>query len=409
MKIKFILSLFAILFVALTSANATPIFAEQYKMKCNGCHSLTPTLNKTGLQFLRNGFRFSKDDKPWLEGFLDANSSSERFLPIHGLAGINIDTKSRNEMEKINVYMGGSMTKTLSAYTVTRSTYNLKKNHNLFGESNTRGFLQWNPDENRHVVKLGWMDPLTMFSNADRVLMDNALMGSGLMKKAPKSSKKPSWAKNKPKPKAPGADATPQQKKKYQMMVMPKQPYKLPVPYTGIGLVKGIEYSYLYDNQALFLVNYGIPSSPSFADDSEDSEITTGIELQDIGGYRIGLIYAHQELGNISSDSYILPIEKHFFGDQFLFQTSFVYKDSDQYDNPYYGSQTTFTYQLDEDAQLRTILSIDEDEDEETGRGVSVTYSRSWSDRFLLHITGARHKGGTFDESIAKLSLYVFL
>ena len=62
MKIKLILSLFAILFTALTQANATPIFAEQYKMKCNACHSLTPTLNKTGLQFLRNGFRFSKDE-----------------------------------------------------------------------------------------------------------------------------------------------------------------------------------------------------------------------------------------------------------------------------------------------------------------------------------------------------------
>jgi len=405
---KLILSIFVML-IALTEANATPIFAEQYKMKCNGCHSLAPTLNKTGLEFLRNGFRFSSADKPWLSGFLDANSSEDRLLPIHGLAGINIDSKSRKQMEKVNVYMGGSMTDTISLYTVTRSTYNLKKNHNLFGETNTRGFMQWNPQGNKHVVKLGWMDPLTMFSNTDRTLMDNALMGSGLMKKAPKSSRKPSWAKQKPKPKKPGPNATPQEKKKYQMMAMPKQPYKLPVPYTGIGLVKGLEYSYLYDDKALFLVNYGIPTAPSFADDDEDSELTTGIELKDIGGYSIGLIYSHQELGNISSDSYVLPIERHFFGNQLMFQQSFVYKDSDQYSEPYYGSQTTLTYQLDEDSQIRTIVSVDKDEAEETGSGAAVTYSRSWKDKYLVHITGARHKGSVFDESIAKFSFYMFL
>jgi hypothetical protein len=190
---------------------------------------------------------------------------------------------------------------------------------------------------------------------------------------------------------------------------MPKQPYKLPVPYTGIGLVKGLEYSYLYDDKALFLVNYGIPTAPSFADDDEDSELTTGIELKDVAGYSVGLIYSHQELGNISSDSYILPIEKFFLDNQFMFQQSFVYKDSDQYDNPYYGSQTTLTYELDEDSQIRAIVSVDKDEAEETGSGASITYSKSWKDKYLVHITGARHKGSVFDESIAKFSFYMFL
>jgi len=408
MKIKLILSLFVMLFMA-TQINATPIFAEQYKMKCNACHSLTPTLNKTGLKFLRNGFRFSKNDKTWLSGFLDANSSKDRLLPIHGLAGINADTKTRKEIEKINIYMGGSMTDTISVYTVTRSTYNMPKNNNLFGETNTRAFIQYNPDGDKHVIKVGWMDPITMFSNADRTLMDNALMGSGLMKKAPKSAKKPTWAVTPPKPAKPGADATPQELKKYQMAIMPKQPYMLPVPYTGVGLVKGLEYSYLYNDQALFLVNYGIPSSASYADDDEDSELTAGVELKDVNGYSIGLIYSHKEIGNISSDSYILPIEKHLFDEQLMFQQSFVYKDSDQYDDPYYGSQTTVVYELDEDSQVRAIISVDKDEAKETATGASITYSKSWKDKYLVHITGARHKGSVFDESIAKFSFYVFL
>ena len=408
MRNKWFLSLTVILFGVLTQVEATPIFAAQYKMKCNSCHSMMPTLNKTGLKFLRNGFRFSKDDKTMAEAFLDANSSESRILPLRGLVGLNIDSKTRKDVEKVNMYFGGSMTDELSVYAITRSTYNKKKNHNLFGESNSRAFIQWNPSGSEHVLKLGWMDPLSMFSNADRVLMDNALMGSGLLKKAPKSKKKPSWARSRPLPPPPGPNATPQEIKKYTMMKMPKQPYKLPVPYAGVGLVKGIEYSYLYNEKALFLVNYGIPSSPFFAD-NDDSELTAGIELRDIGGYNFGLIYTHQEIGNIESDSYIVPIEKEFFNGQLLFQQSFVYKDSEQYENPYYGSQTTFTYEIDDESQVRAIVSFDQDEAEEFNAGYALTYSKSWDDKYLIHVTGARHKGTFFNESIAKVSIYMFL
>ena len=408
MKRKLLLTSTVMFFGGLTQLQAMPIFASQYKMKCNSCHSMMPTLNKTGLQFLRNGFRFSSADKTLASAFVDAKSAESRVLPIRGLVGVNIDTKSREDVEKVNMYFGGSMTDTLSLYGVTRSTYNKKKNHNLFGESNSRAFAQWNPDGNKHVIKVGWMNPLTMFSNADRVLMDNGLMGSGLLKKAPKSIVKPSWAKNPPLPKAPGEDATPQEIKRYNMMKMPKQPYMLPVPYAGVGLVKGAEYSYLYDDKVLILANYGIPSSPFYADDDTDTVLTAGVELKDIGGYNIGAIYSHKELGNIESDSYIVPIEKEVFGGQLMFQQSFVYKDSNQYENPYYGSQTTATYKIDDDSQARVIVSVDKDEAEESSTGYALTYSKSWNDDYLIHLTGARHKSEVFDESIAKLSIYKF-
>jgi hypothetical protein len=402
------LSLGVLSLLLTTQVEATPVFSAQYKMKCNSCHSMMPTLNKTGLMFLRNGFRFSKDDQTMASKFLDANSSKTRVLPIRGLVGLNIDSKNRDDVEKVNMYFGGSLTDTLSVYAITRSTYNKKKNHNLFGETNSRAFFQWNPDGNKHVAKVGWMDPLTMFSNLDRTLMDNALMGSGLMKKAPKSAIKPTWAKKPPLPPAPGPNATPQEIKRYNMMKMPKQPYMLPVPYAGVGLVKGAEYSYLHNDKALFLVNYGIPSSPSYADDSEDTEITAGVELRDIAGYNIGAIYNHTEIGNIESDSYILPVEKEFFDGQLMFQQSFVYKDSEQYDEPYYGSQTTFTYELDDESQVRAIASADRDEAKDSSTGYAMTYSKSWNDKYLIHLTGARHKGEVFDESIAKLSAYMF-
>ncbi len=408
MKVKIVLSLLALSTSVPTALKATPIFASQYNMKCKSCHSMMPTLNKTGLMFLRNGFRFSNTDETMASKFLDANSSKNRLLPIKGLVGVNIDSQNRSDVEKLNLYFGGSVNETVSLYAITRSTYNKPIDHNLFGETNSRAFVQWNPDGNKHVLKVGWMDPLTMFSNLDRTLMDNALMGSGLMKKAPNSVIKPDWAQQPVLPPAPGENATPQEIQQYNMLKMPKQPYTLPVPYAGVGLVKGAEYSYLHNNKVLFLLNYGIPSSPSFADDAEDTGLTAGIELQDIAGYNIGAIYNHTELGNIASDAYILPIEKEFFDGQLMFQQSFVYKESDQFEDPYYGSQTTFTYELDDESQMRFIASADKDEAQESSTGYSLTYSKSWSDKYLLHLTGARHKSEVFDESIAKLSAYMF-
>jgi len=152
------LTLLALLTTLSVELNATPIFATQYKMKCNACHSMMPTLNKTGLTFLRNGFRFSKDDQTMASKFLDANSSETRLLPIKGLVGVNVDTKNRSDVEKLNLYFGGSLTDQVSVYAITRSTFNKPVNHNLFGETNSRAFAQWNPDGNKHVIKVGWMD-----------------------------------------------------------------------------------------------------------------------------------------------------------------------------------------------------------------------------------------------------------
>ncbi len=417
MKKNLFISLIVIYITTLTQLQATPVFAEQYNVKCSTCHSMMPTLNKTGLKFLRNGFRFDKSDPTLLSNFLNAKDNASRTVPMHTLIGINTDTKTRLDVEKINIYFGGRMTDTLSAYAVTRSTFNKKRNHKLFGRTNSRSFIQWNPSDSKHVVKLGYMDPLTMFSNADRVLMDNGLMGSGLIKKAPKSKKKPSWSTQssmmqkeqiQAMKKEFGATPTLKQKKQLKMASMPKESYKMAVPKAGVGLVKGIEYSYLYDDTALFLVNVGIPTSPFFATD-DDFETTAGVQLLDIDGYDFGFIYSHQELGNITSDSYIIPIEKDFFKGQLTYIGNLVYRDSDQYFNPYYGMDNSFVYQVNDDTQVRFIASFDRDEDEISNSGYTLTYSKSWQDKYLMHLSGGTIRTSEFEESIAKLSLYMFL
>jgi hypothetical protein len=411
MRKNLFISLLAIFFLAFTQANANPVFSAKYNLKCSSCHSMVPTLNANGLKFLRDGFRFSKEETTTLEGFIKADSWKQRtdYLPIRGLVGFNINSKTRKEVDKLIFYSGGTLTDTVSFYALTRSNYNTKHNHKLFKENASRAFVQWNPDGGKHVLKLGWMDPLMGISNLNnRTLMDSGLIKAGLMKKAPKSKIKPSWAKTPPKPKKPGPDATPQQKKKYKMMAMPKKPYKAPVPYAGFGLLKGAEYSYLYNEKALFLVNFGIPTAEDFADD-EDIQFSAAFELQDVNGFNIGAVYLHKELGNIDIDSYIFPIEKYFMNEQLLLRANFVYKDSSQYDNAYYGTQTSLTYGIDPDTHVRVIYNVDKDEAKETNTGLSFTYSKLWNDRYVMHITGARHKGVAFDESVAKFSLYMFL
>ena len=409
---KLFLLLFAILFIALTQASANPTFSKKYGMKCSGCHSMLPTLNSAGLKFLRNGFRFSKDETTTLDGFLNSKDWKQRTknLPVTALVGFNINSKARSDVDKLILYSGGTLTDTLSFYALTRSNYNTKHNHKLFAEPASRAFMQYNPLGNEHVLKVGWMDPLMAISNLNnRTLMDSGLIKAGLMKKAPKSVVKPSWSKPKPKPKKPGPDATMQQKKKYNMMIMPKKKYKPSVPYAGFGLLKGVEYSYLYNDKALFLVNYGIPTAEDFADDDEDTQLTAAFELQDVYGANFGLVYLHKELGNLDIDSYILPVEKYFMNEQLLLRTNFVYKDSSQYDEPYYGSQSSMTYNIDEDSQVRMIYDISKDEAKDVHNGLSFTYGKEWNDKVIMHVTAARHKGPVFDESVAKFSLYMFL
>jgi uncharacterized protein YajQ (UPF0234 family) len=57
----------------------------------------------------------------------------------------------------------------------------------------------------------------------------------------------------------------------------------------------------------------------------------------------------------------------------------------------------------------RIVDTIDKDEAKNSNTGLSFTYSKLWKDRFIIHLTGARHKGKVFDESVAKFSLYMFI
>ena len=79
-NIRYVLYAFLVMMLISIYAEATTVFARQNNMQCSSCHvGPPPMLNKTGMTFFRNGFRFSKDDLTTLERVLDDNNS---LLPV---------------------------------------------------------------------------------------------------------------------------------------------------------------------------------------------------------------------------------------------------------------------------------------------------------------------------------------
>ncbi|MCK5359769.1 MAG: hypothetical protein KAJ95_04040, partial [Gammaproteobacteria bacterium] len=63
----FIFSILLLLSTLTTQAYASPAFARQYDTMCETCHTKTPALNNTGLEFVRKGFRFTQEEATAIE------------------------------------------------------------------------------------------------------------------------------------------------------------------------------------------------------------------------------------------------------------------------------------------------------------------------------------------------------
>ncbi len=84
-KIQQIFFLFIGTIILSVSLQATTIFARQYDMQCVACHvGVPPTLNSTGMTFLRNGMRFSKDDQTTLQ---QALKDEDALMPVNVFLG----------------------------------------------------------------------------------------------------------------------------------------------------------------------------------------------------------------------------------------------------------------------------------------------------------------------------------
>jgi len=391
-----ILSIPILLFVANSSLFATPQFAREHNLDCSSCHTNLPMLNDMGKTFLRNGFRFSKEDRTSLSKALNKKDDNSTYIPIGLMLGIGYNSATEDLKPKIKLFSAGSLTSNLS--------YFLSIN-----KENPKGYFQYNINESEQVFRVGILSPFTQLGNINKLSTNSGLKGNN------------------------GSDGKNQNQKNNRANGNGNgknsngngggnQPYKTPIQNSYFRDYKGIEYSYLYDYSTLFLISFGKTldnstkkkkdtSSNNNAQNDQDpdsadkEQLITAIRYQTTNGYYIGLMYDKIYDSEKTNYSIIAFLEKDF--DKFLLNISYIYKNNKDDIKNYYGIENTLSYKIDETSNIKFIVNIDEDEESFENRGYSIGYSKLYKD-ILFNIAQAKRKTITKDEDIFQVSINMF-
>ena len=171
---------------------------------------------------------------------------------------------------------------------------------------------------------------------------------------------------------------------------------------------KGAEYSYLTDNNILFLVSYGetVNSADGSAninvngsghanangiangngngsnadhgirenviEDDNNNAFLAAITYRTASNYKIGLIYNNTEIRGDTYYSLILPIEKEY--SVFTWNSSLVY--ANDANDDYIGIENAFTFPLGDMEHIKAIVNADRDENDDTNFGYSLGYTK---------------------------------
>ena len=328
---------------------ANPMLARQYDMACSACHSQVPALNDMGLSFLRNGLRTSSYDPTALKSALDSNST-KRFIPIGGMVGISESSKRDNINVVTKLYMTGSLTDSLSLWASSKESFNPDKDdQRLFESGNSQFYFQYNIGESKHAIRAGLMSPLTQLGNIRRSMGHSGLHGGeghGLN-------------------------------------------YFSPLDHARASKIKGVEYSYLTDNNILLLASYGevVNNQEEHGNLVFDdiNAFLAGVTYKTESNYKIGLIYNNTEMKGDTYYSFILPIEKEFT--KFIWNTSLVYA-NDSFDD-YIGLENALTFPMGDMEHIKVIFNADNDQFDNTNFGYSLGYTKIY-DMFFFEVVGSR-------------------
>ncbi len=341
-----------------------PTFAREYQVDCIACHTNIPQLNEVGERFLRNGFRFSKNDIVLFQEFIKSEEK-KRFEPISIMVGFSYADKDNagNLSMGTKLYLAGTITDTLSLFASTKQDFNYKGENviNMFKEQSSIFYIQFAPDEPTHLFRLGLMSPLTEFGNIQKSFADSGLVGIRL---------KPSGGI-----------------------------YKTPLQSAGVSNIKGIEYSIMPTDKFMFLISAGkLTIQPGGTQttsitttttskknkslltnileenpDWDNYQILTGVKFLSGTGYSLSFILNKNKNNGTENNSYLLSFERNVFP---IYLTSVIaYVDNDKKDN-YYGIQNAITYAITQNDYIRTIISIGKYEAKDTDYGYSLLYSK---------------------------------
>ncbi|MCW8822098.1 MAG: hypothetical protein OQK45_07700 [Sulfurovum sp.] len=339
MKILINFKITFMLFVMLFTLNleANPVLARQYGMECSACHSQVPALNDMGLGFLRNGFRNSTYDTTSLQSLLDSNSSNRRY-PVGAIIGLSDNSKTDEVNRLVKLYLAGTITDSLSLYSLTKESFNSNKHgQDLFESDNSQFYFQYNISEAKHVFRAGLLSPLTQLGNVQRSMGHSGLHGT----------------------EGHGDH------------------YISPLDHADIRKIKGAEYSYLFDNNILLLFSYGEQVDKhgdhgNIIDDENNNVFLTSLTYKTSENYKIGLIYNSIDVKGNDFYSFIIPMEKEY--SLLTWNSSLVYTNAS--DDDYIGLESAFTFPVGDMGHIKAIVNVDRDENEDTNFGYSLGYTK---------------------------------
>jgi hypothetical protein len=165
--------------------------------------------------------------------------------------------------------------------------------------------------------------------------------------------------------------------------------YVSPLGYADVRKIKGAEYSYLFDNNILFLVSYGEQVANhgdhgnQINDDNNDAFLT-GITYTTAENYKIGLIYNYVDTESDDFYSLIVPIEKEY--SMLTWNSSLVYANIS--DDDYIGLESAFTFPLGDMEHIKAIFNVDSDENDNTNYGYSLGYTKIYKMFFFEAAAG---------------------
>jgi len=381
---------------------ATPNFAREYQADCSTCHTMIPLLNDTGKSFLRNGFRFSSEETPSLKKMISPKEGEKRHIPLAIMLNANYDSQKEDFQEKVKLYGGGTVSKNLSFFALTKDTFNENNKNNsndrdFFEQSTSRAYLQLNFKDDKHVIRAGLMSPLTQFGNIIKASADSGLKGHNSNTQTDKNNGQNHQKYGNGNNRGQNGNNAQGQGKRYGA-----DKFMTPLQQSAIGNIKGVEYSYLANNKLMLLASYGENIEKGNGnsqenrgngnythinlDDSDDYQFVSGVKYNMDNGLKIGLIYNKYKKNGISNESSLLPIEKDF--DKFSLIATLVYKGETNLEDKYYGIENSIIYSINDKSYLRGIIDMDT-QDDNNNYGLSLSYSQMYK-YFLFHLTGAR-------------------
>ena len=385
------LMLIGIIFTSV-SLEATTIFARQYDMQCVACHvGVPPTLNSTGMTFLRNGMRFSKDDKTTLQSALQEENA---LMPVNVFLGAGYKNaemtiqaknpktgkpmtvvKKSNVMNPTAVFIvAGSLNENFSTFIGGQYAY-METDPNSDDRTvellDKKIYLQYNYDESKHVARMGVMSAYDQLGNVIKS-SENAGLNN-----------------------APDIFLT-------------------PLAMANSKSIRGVEYSYLTDNGFTFLVAGGV-----LDDANSETNIMGAVSYFNNDDFRIALVLNQINETDSAADkkfytpsdhilgertTAMIPLEYHFeYG---YFNTAAVYETNDRVNtDDYYGLDSTFTMPVFGNGKVYATYTTDNN----SNRGYGLGGSYLAFDTLLLALSYAKFETPKADfESFTAAIRYVY-